>query len=304
MTCLNIAGQYLDAWNAHDTDAIVRTFAKDGTYHDPTTGVISGTAIGANAQRLWEAFPDLSFEIVSIAECGENRVVAEWLMKGTNSGAFLGLPPSGRAISLPGIDVFEIGANGINAVRGYFDTRALPEQLGLQVLIQPFKAGPFSFGYSTSLQSGSKAKPGAFAVTSIWNADAEAEEIRNFSRATAVEMQQMEGFIGVSIFRIGNRGVTISAWEKPEQTKQLMRGGTHAQAMRRFWDELSHSAFTSVWVPHHINPMWVRCQACRKMSDYEKNSGICDCGQQLPEAPAYFQNSRGLNWINAPARQA
>ncbi len=70
MTPLDIASQYLDAWNAHDADAIVRTFATDGTYCDPTTAALSGDAIGANAKRLWSAFPDLSFEIVSLAEAG------------------------------------------------------------------------------------------------------------------------------------------------------------------------------------------------------------------------------------------
>lgn len=288
MTFLNVARQYLDAWNARDADAIVKTFADGGTYRDPASGEIAREAIAANAKRLWSAFPDLSFEIASIAEAGAGKVVAEWIMKGTNTGPFQGLPATGRTISLPGIDVFEIGADGINAVKGYFDTRAIPDQLGLQVLVQPFQVGPFSFGNSTSVQSGKKTKPGAFGITTIWNADAETEEIRALTRETATEMLRMEGFIGVAFFRIGGRGVTISAWEKPEHTKQLMRGGTHAEAMRRFWARLSDSAYTSVWIPDHINPLWVRCSVCRKMDDYEKRSGVCSCGQPLPEAPAYF----------------
>lgn len=288
MTYLVIAKRYFDAWNTHDAEAIVKTFADNGTYCDPSTGEISGDAIGANAKRLWNVFPDLSFEIASVAEAGSDKVVAEWIMKGTNTGSFQGLPATGRAISLPGADVIEIGTDGIKAVKGYFDTRAIPEQLGLQVLIQPLKVGPFSFGNSTVVQSGKKTKPGAFAITTIWNADTQTEEIRALTKATATEMLKMEGFIGVSFFRIGNRGVTISAWEKPEQTKQLMRGGSHAEAIKKFWTELSESAFTSVWVPDHINPLWVRCTVCQKMNDYEKNSGVCKCGQPLPEPNPYF----------------
>jgi len=97
-----------------------------------------------------------------------------------------------------------------------------------------------------------------------------------------------EGFIGVSFFRIGNRGVTISAWEKPEHTKQMMKGGKHAEAMHQFSAGLSDAVFSSVWVPDHINPLWVRCPTCRRMNDYEKRAGVCSCGQPLPEAPAYF----------------
>ncbi len=161
-------------------------------------------------------------------------------------------------------DVIEVGTDGIKTVKGYFDTRAISDQLGLQVLIQPSQVGPFSFGNSTAVQSGRRTKPGAFGITTIWNADAQTEEIRALTRETATEMLRMEGFIGVAFFRIGGRGVTISAWEKPEHTKQLMRGGTHAEAMRRFWAKLSDSAYTSVWIPDHINPLWVRCPVCRK----------------------------------------
>ncbi len=288
MASLEKARQYLNAWNAHDADAIVRTFAAGGTYRDPTTGALSGDAIGANAKRLWSAFPDLAFEIASVAEAGVDRVMAEWIMRGTNTGVFQGMPATGRSISLAGVDVIDVGANGINAVTGYFDSRAIPEQLGLQVLIQPFTVGPFAFGNSTVVQSGRKTKPGAFAITTIWNSDAQTADIRDLTRATATEMLNMDGFIGVSFFRIGGRGVTISAWEKPEHVKQLRRGGAHAEAMRRFWAELGDSAFTSVWIPDHINPMWVRCRVCHKMMDHEKNSGVCSCGEPLPEAPCYF----------------
>ena len=48
------------------------------------------------------------------------------------------------------------------------------------------------------------------------------EDIRALTRATATDMLQMEGFIGVSFFRIGGRGVTISAWEKPEQVFKVV----------------------------------------------------------------------------------
>lgn len=288
MTNLDVARRYLDAWNAHDADAITKTFAAGGTYRDPSTGELSGDAIAASAQRLWGAFPDLSFEIVSLAEAGEGKVVAEWIMKGTNTESLQGLPPTGQAIALLGVDVIEIGADGISAVKGYFDTRSFSEQLGLQVLVLPFQLGPFSFGTATAVQSGSRSKPGAFAITTIWNSDAQTEEVRALTRATATDMLDMAGFIGASFIRIGGRGVTISAWEKPEHVKQLRKGGTHPEAMRKFWAELGHSAYTSVWTPAYINPLWVRCPACGKMNDSEQGAGRCSCGQRLPDAPAYF----------------
>lgn len=74
------AQRYLAAWNAHDADAIVPTFAAHGAHCAPTT-VALGDAIGANARRPRSAFPGLTFEIASVTEAGAGRVVAEWTMK-------------------------------------------------------------------------------------------------------------------------------------------------------------------------------------------------------------------------------
>lgn len=288
MNNLNIARQYFDAWNKRDAEAIIGLFSDNGTYQDPASGLITAQEIGAYAQRLWQAFPDLCFSVVSSAEAGPGMVAAQWLMSGTNSGSFMGLPPTGRKVSVPGADFIEITGDKIQSVTGHFDTRAVPEQLGLQVLVQPNQLGPFSFGSSVAVQSGKRIKPGAFSITTIWYSDEEAEEIRTLTRETAKDMLGMEGFIGLATARIGGRGVTISAWEKPENVRAIMKSPAHSEAMKRFWSELSDAGYTSVWTADHINPLWLRCGACNKMNDYEKSNGLCSCGKSLPEAPAYF----------------
>jgi heme-degrading monooxygenase HmoA len=132
------------------------------------------------------------------------------------------------------------------SLRGYFDTRAVPEQLGLQVLVQPREIGPFSFGYSVAVHSGRASRPGAFSITVLRSNDEEAAQIRALSRQTAGEMLGMEGFIGATLARVGDVNLTVSAWEQPDNPKQLMRGGTHAEAMREFWAGLGESGYTSV----------------------------------------------------------
>jgi predicted ester cyclase len=44
---------------------------------------------------LWAAFPDLSFEVASAGEAGPGLVAAQWIMRGTNLGSMMGLPPTG-----------------------------------------------------------------------------------------------------------------------------------------------------------------------------------------------------------------
>jgi steroid delta-isomerase-like uncharacterized protein len=289
MKPLELAEAYFAAWNARDADAILATFGPAGTYTDPTTnGPLSGPAIAAYARGLWDAFPELEFEKRAVAEIGEGKVVAEWTMTGVNTGALAGLPPTGRTVTVPGVDVIETSPAGIASVTGYFDSRQVPAQLGLQILVQPHEIGPFSFGNSVAVRSGNKAKPGAFSITVIYNESASDDEIRALSRDTAREMLAMEGFIGVTLARVGGRGITISAWERPEHVEQIRKSAAHRKAMGRFWAELGDAAYTSVWTPERINTLWVRCGACHKMIDHAAGAGRCVCGAALPEAPSYF----------------
>jgi steroid delta-isomerase-like uncharacterized protein len=271
MNAMQVAERYFDAWNRRDADAIVASFASGGTYSDPSAGEnLRGEAIAAYAKGLWAAFPDLSFDTVSVVDDGAGAVAAQWIMHGTNTGSMFGLPPTGRSVRLPGADFIQVEGDRIRSVQGYFDSRAVPDQLGLQVTVQPHSIGPFSFGTSTAVQSGKKTKPGAFSITGIEaRSDEEVQEIRELSRQTVMEMLPMEGFIGWVGMTIGHRMLTVTAWEAPENPRQLLQGGAHKEAMTRFFGAkgLGRAAMTSVWVPERIGPMRVRCEACGHMVD-------------------------------------
>lgn len=284
---LDVAQQYFDAWNAHDAGAIANVFSENGEYHDPNVN-IRGRDINNYAQPLWEAFPDLSFDLISKADCGNGTIAAQWRMKGTNTGPYLGLPPTGKKVLLSGADFIKISGDKIESVTGYFDSKPVPEQLGLQVIVQPNQLGPFSFGYSVLAQTGKLQKPGAFSLTTIWNAEEDTVEVQNRSRDIAKELLQTDGVIGIAMFRSGNRGVTLTAWESPEAVRQIMQSSAHNEALKRFWDNLGEAGYTSVWEPHHYNIYWVRCKECKKMNDFEKNDGQCACGSRLPSPRPYF----------------
>jgi steroid delta-isomerase-like uncharacterized protein len=229
MRMLELADRYFDAWNRHDAAGILAALGAEGTYSDPVAGRgLTGDAVASYAKGLWEAFPDLSFELVSVAAAGADTVAAQWRMRGTNTGSFRGLPPTGRAIALDGADFVRIQGDMIRSVQGYFDSRAVPEQLGLDVVVQPKTAGPFAFGISTSVQSGNRAKPGAFGITALQiRSPEEQRKVRELSRGIAGEMLRMPGFIGWTGMTIGERMLTVTAWETPDGPRQLMRGGLH-----------------------------------------------------------------------------
>ena len=286
MNPLDVAQTYFDAWNQRDPADIIATFAEGGTYSDPTVPALTGSALATHAGGLFAAFPDLSFEIVSAAQAGDHAVVAQWMMRGTNTGPLAGGPPTGSTVALPGADFITIDGDKIRAVQGYFDQKIFLEQLGLQVIAQPYAVGPISFGTGATMQVGKHTKPGAFSLTSIRIRSDEVQQLTEYSMPILAELAQMPGFISFTTLLANNCGYTITAWEDAESASQMLRASAHREAMKVFLgSNFAEGGMTSVWIPHHINALWVRCTACGRMSDYEQDEGKCQCGQSLPHLP-------------------
>ncbi|HVH28024.1 MAG TPA: ester cyclase [Vicinamibacterales bacterium] len=296
MDPLLIARVYFDAWNRRDAAAVLATFTRDGTYSDPAGGRgLRGDALAGYMNGLWAAFPDLSFEIASVGATGPDSVAAEWIMRGTNLGSMMGLPPTGKSIQTMGADFIRTRDGKIQSVEGYFDTKSVPEQLGLKVNVGPEALGPFQFGMSTRVSSGKTMPPGAFSITALKKrSPADQQNVTDASRQIAQEMLGAPGFISLVTASIGDRMLTITAWESPDHPAQLMLAGTHPDAVRRFFQssgdetDMGGGGVTSVWMPLRINTMWVRCGSCNKMQDRGKSTGVCSCGSPLDEPWPYW----------------
>jgi hypothetical protein len=202
----------------------------------------------------------------------------------------LGLPPTGKAVHLPGADFIRVAGDKIKSVEGYFDSRAVPEQLGLQIVVQPKTLGPYTFGTSVRVAGGTQARPAAFSITALHaRTPQEQQAVEQQSRAIVPEMMQMPGFLGFVGVTVGGRMLTITAWESPENPRQLLRGGLHGEAMKKFFEAgLGGGGYTSVWTAERINTAWVRCPACGKMAGHSRPESSCSCGARLPEPMPFW----------------
>jgi len=282
------AGRYFEAWNARDPDAIAAVLAEDGTYSDPAVPQgLDPQATAAYAAGLFAAFPDLAFDVDDLTSGDDGRVWARWLMTGTNTGPFSGLPPTGRRVSLPGADLVRVREDRVAEVHGFFDSAGVPRQLGMQVIVQPDVVGPFRFGVSTYVAKAST-EPGAVSLTVVEaRSEQEQEQVRALSRETVGELVDAPGFISWLGVTAGNRMYTITAWETAEDVAVMRSTPPHVEAMRRFFGaELAAGGQTGVWTPHRLNGMWVRCAECGAMA--KAADGRCTSGHELPEAPAYW----------------
>jgi len=290
MDTLEAARRYFDAWNRRDPGAVLATLAPGGTYRDPLTGgPISGAAFAGYMNGLFAAFPDLSFTTPSVGLAAPDLAAAQWIMRGTNLGSMNGLPPTGKVVELPGADFIRVADGKIRSVEGYFDSKAVPEQLGLQAIVQPKAIGPFTFGTSVRAWAGKTAKPGAFSVTALQaRNDDDVARVSEQSRQIATEMLGMPGFLGWVGVTVGDRMLTITAWDDPEGPRQLMKGGQHGEAVKTFFKDVGGGGFTGVFVPERINTMWVRCPSCQRMADHAARQGTCGCGAVLPAPIPYW----------------
>jgi steroid delta-isomerase-like uncharacterized protein len=287
MSAEDAARRYFEAWNARDPDAVAAAFSAEGVYADPTVpeGLPpQGTA--GYAAGLFAAFPDLAFAIDEPVAVAGDRVVARWLMSGVNDGPFMGLPPTGRAVRVEGVDVIETDGHRVRRVDGYFDSGSVPRQLGLQVIVQPADVGPFSFGVSTRA-SVSGAEPGAMSLTVLEARDAdEIAEVADRSRDVVMELLGTPGFISFLGVIVGPRMYTVTAWESPEDVERLRQSEPHREATTRFFgDGLAAGGQTGVWTPLRLNGMWVRCPDCGTMAPA---ADACACGAPAAAPPAYW----------------
>ena len=81
---------------------------------------------------LFDGVPDALFELVN-AFVGEEGVVEESILRGTQRGSLFGIPATGREIALPLTIVFPILHGQIMGERLYFDLATLARQLGVPV---------------------------------------------------------------------------------------------------------------------------------------------------------------------------
>ncbi len=285
MDPIALCNRYFQAWMRRDMTAILAAFSPGGTYRDPTTpGPIGGDALREHVARLWAAFPDLTFELGAVQRAGDSQVHGQWTMTGCNLGSLNGLPPTGKSVRLDGIDVIDLGADGIRGVRGFFDSAELPRQLGLDVIVQPPQIGPFHFGTGTVVRAGRPAAPGVLAVTEmIADSDAAVQSARELSRQTVIESLQSPGFLWFTSAAAGRRLTTVSMWDSASSMRAAMSGGTHAQAMRRF-GEFASAGVTSVFTPQRIGPYLQRCGACGRIARMAERQGACQCQASLHAA--------------------
>jgi steroid delta-isomerase-like uncharacterized protein len=120
-----------DLFNAHDVDAFGELLADDFVEHEETPG-LAPTKEGVKQffRTFMAAFSDLRWEVEDILVDGD-KVVGRFTMTGTHDGELMGMPPTGKSIAVPGIDIVRFGDDGLGHEHwGITDVMGMMQQLG------------------------------------------------------------------------------------------------------------------------------------------------------------------------------
>jgi steroid delta-isomerase-like uncharacterized protein len=82
------------------------------------------------AAAVRAAYPDLDFTHEDTLAEGD-RVMIRWTMRGTHNGPLMGTPPTGKSVTVTGVDIFRIAGGQIVELWQHWDQLGMLQQLGV-----------------------------------------------------------------------------------------------------------------------------------------------------------------------------
>ncbi len=126
-----IVQQVYEAINANTLDGLDALIAVDLADHSPSPGAPPGLAGTKQTLGMFHAvFSDFQVTAEDIIANGD-KVVVRLTVNGTNTGEFMGLPPTGKEVTIGGIEMFRVADGKLVERWAEFDQMGLMRQLGV-----------------------------------------------------------------------------------------------------------------------------------------------------------------------------
>ncbi len=123
--------KHVEAENAADYETALATFQHPRYEYVASDEVYDGAQeVMAHWREFDRAFPDQQIEIVKL-HTADDAVVMEAIARGTHTGPFRGLPPTGRKWEQQFLAIFVFESDGLVCERVYYDTSTVLQQLGI-----------------------------------------------------------------------------------------------------------------------------------------------------------------------------
>jgi steroid delta-isomerase-like uncharacterized protein len=116
-------------WNSADLAALNELCVPSYTYRLGGLPPRDKAEMARFLQSVHAAFPDWKVQVQTVIAEGDT-VVAQWIGQVTHEGVFHGMPPTGKRISVSGINVYVISDGKIAQEWEEMDSLGLLQQLG------------------------------------------------------------------------------------------------------------------------------------------------------------------------------
>lgn len=127
-----------EVWSRGRLDAVDQLLAPDYAGHNLPEGLPSDAEGFKQVMSLYRtAFPDMPITLEDLVAEGD-RVVVRWSARGTHGGDLAGIPPTGRPVSVTGIDIYRLAGGKIVENWNQSDQMGMMQQIGAV----PSPAGP------------------------------------------------------------------------------------------------------------------------------------------------------------------
>ena len=102
--------------------------SQDYVYHGPTGEFTGRDAIKDLWATFLTGFPDMHSTIDRLVAEGD-RVVMRWTIRGTHTGEFNGIPPTGKSVTVPILEELRIADGALAEAWDSFDQLGLLQQI-------------------------------------------------------------------------------------------------------------------------------------------------------------------------------
>lgn len=122
---------YEQVWNNKNLDALDELNAPDVINHGAPPGLPPGVE-GSKAYlgMFISAFPDTQMTIEDQIAEGD-KVLTRWTARGTHTGELMGIPATGKQVTVTGLDLSRIAGGKVVEAWGEFDQMGMMQQLGV-----------------------------------------------------------------------------------------------------------------------------------------------------------------------------
>jgi steroid delta-isomerase-like uncharacterized protein len=126
-----VVRRLIEAFNAGDLSVIDELVASNYVYREPMIGERHGRQGSKDITNTYRTgFPDAKMTIDEQIAVGDT-VVTRWTGTGTHTGPLLGLPPTGRRVTVTGIRISHLRDGKVIEDFENYDTLGMMRQLGV-----------------------------------------------------------------------------------------------------------------------------------------------------------------------------